>query len=223
MTRSYYRWLVGLGLLALAYVAYTQAVAAGALDGPDLGVDGVFTQLRETAGAGAEIGGRVVALLGGPELTVILAAGLAVELWRRRFRRESVGLLAFPLLLALEIVYKRLVPHPAPPKRMLDGPSLTDLLAQVEPHIVSNSYPSGHMARTVLVYGLLAFVVHRLAPPGLARSLAIPAAAVIIAAMALDRLFLGVHWQSDVLGGALLGGLLLAAAIAWIDRPVPVR
>src|SRR5438046_1655491 len=69
----------------------------------------------------------------------------------------------------------------------------------------------------VLVFGLLAFVVRRLAPPGLARQLAIPAAVVIIAAEAFDRLYLGVHWQSDVLGGLLLGGLALAAAIAWLD------
>ena len=73
------------------------------------------------------------------------------------------------------------------------------------------------MLRAVLVYGLLAFVVHRLAPPGPVRRLAIPAAVVVIAAEAFDRMYLGVHWQSDVLGGLLLGGLALAAAIAWLD------
>ena len=78
---------------------------------------------------------------------------------------------------------------------------------------------SGHTVRAVLVYGLLAFVIYRLAPPGLRKTLAIPAGAVIISVVALDRLYLGVHWTSDVVGGLLLGGLALAAAIAWLDQP----
>jgi undecaprenyl-diphosphatase len=56
----------------------------------------------------------------------------------------------------------------------------------------------------------------------LVRKLAIPAAAVIISLVALDRLYLGVHWTSDVIGGLLLGGVALAAAVVWLDRPRPV-
>jgi undecaprenyl-diphosphatase len=41
----------------------------------------------------------------------------------------------------------------------------------------------------------------------------------MIATMAFDRLYLGVHWESDVVGGLLVGGLALAAAVAWLDRP----
>ena len=92
---------------------------------------------------------------------------------------------------------------------MLHGGTLT----------LNGSYPSGHMMRTLLVYGLGAFVVRRLAAPGLARTLAAPTAAVVVGLMALDRVYLGVHWQSDVVGGLLLGGAALAGAIAWLERP----
>jgi undecaprenyl-diphosphatase len=75
------------------------------------------------------------------------------------------------------------------------------------------------MVRTVLVYGLLAFVVRRLAPWPLLRNLAIPAAIVLIVVLAFDRLYLEVHWESDVLGGILLGAIALVSATVWLDRP----
>jgi len=82
-----------------------------------------------------------------------------------------------------------------------------------------NSYPSGHMVRAVLVYGLLAFVIRRLAPWPWARALALPVAVVIIVLLAFDRLYLEVHWESDVLGGILLGAIGMVAATVWLDRP----
>jgi len=75
------------------------------------------------------------------------------------------------------------------------------------------------MVRTVVAYGLLAFVVRRLAPSQTARSLAIPVAIAVIVLMVIDRLYLDVHWESDVIGGLLLGGVALVAATVWLDRP----
>jgi len=40
----------------------------------------------------------------------------------------------------------------------------------------------------------------------------------VVLLMSIDRLYLGVHWDSDVLGGLLLGGTALTAAMIWIDR-----
>ena len=42
-------------------------------------------------------------------------------------------------------------------------------------------------------------------------------ASVVIGMVAFDRLYIGVHWQSDVLGGLLLGGVGLSAAIVWLE------
>jgi membrane-associated phospholipid phosphatase len=76
------------------------------------------------------------------------------------------------------------------------------------------------MVRSVIAYGLIAFVVQRLAPWPLARSLAIPVATAIIVLIAFDRLYLDVHWESDVVGGVLLGAIGLVAGTVWLDRPV---
>jgi membrane-associated phospholipid phosphatase len=206
------RALAALLVLSLGFVIYSQVVALGdvrALDNAALrAFQGLWVPNLLPLFQG-------IAVLGGIEVTTALAAGLAVYLWRSGFRNEAMALLAFPLVLVVEIIYRRLVFHPGPLVVHPDGPSLTQLFGRV----TTNSYPSGHVLRTVVVYGLIAFVAYRLSAPGRLRRLAIPTAAVMIAAMAFDRLYLGVHWESDVVGGLLVGGLALAAAIAWLDRP----
>lgn len=75
------------------------------------------------------------------------------------------------------------------------------------------------MMRTVIVYGLLAFVIRRLSPSARTRTLAVGGAIVVIVLMAFDRLYLDVHWESDVIGGLILGAIALLAGTVWLDRP----
>jgi len=210
------RALLALAVLGTGFALYTQVVAGGLLGALDLAV---ARALQAAWLPALDPLGQVVAVAGGVEVTSLLAAGLALFLWRRGFRVEAAALLAFPAGLALETVYKWVLRHP-PPLGFAhpDGPTVVTMLHGGTLTLIG-SYPSGHMMRTVLVYGLGAFVVRRLAPPGWARTLAAPAAAVVVGLMALDRVYLGVHWQSDVVGGLLLGGAVLAGAIAWLDRP----
>lgn len=207
------RSLLTCAVLALGFVIESVLVAGGATRVADQRVAAAFAGIWNPS---LQLPMQGIAILGSLELTFLIALCLFIYLWRSGFARESWALLAFPAVLLVQLAYRRLVLQPPPSAfSHADAPSLTGLfnLAQRVP----NSFPSGHMLRAVLVFGLLAFVVRRLAPPGLARQVAIPAAVVIIAAVAFDRLYLGVHWQSDVLGGLLLGGLALAAAIAWLD------
>jgi undecaprenyl-diphosphatase len=52
------------------------------------------------------------------------------------------------------------------------------------------------------------------------RALAIPVAIAVIILVAFDRLYLDVHWESDVVGGLLLGAIALLAGTVWLDRPI---
>ncbi len=163
---------------------------------------------------------QAIAELGGLEATTILMVGLAIFLIRGGFGADAWVVLVFVAAQVLEVLYKANLHHLGPPRTVshADGPSLTELVSSSGP--LANSFPSGHMVRSVIAYGLIAFVVQRLAPWPLARSLAIPVATAIILLVAFDRLYLDVHWESDVVGGVLLGAIGLVAGTVWLDRPL---
>ena len=209
--------LVAAAALAVAYVALTMAIAAGMFDVLDKQVlQGMSSLWIESLHPLFQ----AIAELGGLELTSLLMLALAIFLLRRGFGADAWVVVVFVAAQVLEVVYKANLHHLGPPRTVAhaDGPSITDLVSGTGPLV--NSFPSGHMVRAVIAYGLIAFVVQRLAPWPLARSLAIPIATALLVLLAFDRLYLDVHWESDVLGGVLLGAIGLLAGTIWLDRPL---
>ncbi|MBZ9537682.1 bifunctional DedA family/phosphatase PAP2 family protein [Modicisalibacter tunisiensis] len=82
-------------------------------------------------------------------------------------------------------------------------PDIPDYLAG------SFSYPSAHTSTAVVLYGLAAAFVADALPPRY-RASAYWLAVLICVPMALSRLVIGVHWVSDLVGGALLGLVVCA-------------
>lgn len=72
------------------------------------------------------------------------------------------------------------------------------------------SFPSGHTAKSVAVYGLLALFWIRGSRHLGERCLAAILALALVSLVAVGRLRMGVHWPSDVVGGAIIGGAWLA-------------
>jgi membrane-associated phospholipid phosphatase len=208
------RYALVSGVIAVAYVAFSGIVAAGLLRRFDLEVASSFATIYVPALLPLV---QVAALLGGIEVTGLLALGLFLYLRRQGYRLGAYAAAAVPLSSIVELVYKRTINHLAPPKSLShpDGPSITALLERTG--INAWSFPSGHVTRSLVVYGLLAFVVVRLADRPLLRRLALPLALAIVLLEAFDRLYLEVHWESDVIGGLLLGATFLAASISWLE------
>jgi membrane-associated phospholipid phosphatase len=206
--------------LAVAFVALTMAVAGGLFDALDKEVLHGFSSLWSEP---LHPLFQAIAELGGLEVTTLLMIGLLVFLLRGGYGADAWAVAVYIAAQALELFYKATLYHPGPPRSIAhtDGPSITELVSSSGP--LANSYPSGHMVRAVVAYGLLAFVVQRLAPWPLARRLAIPVATFVIVLLAFDRLYLDVHWESDVLGGLLLGAIALLAGTVWLDRPRGTR
>lgn len=205
--------LIAIVVLSVAFVAMTVAITAGMFTTLDLQVALAMHSVWQES---LHRLFQLIAELGGIELTSILMVALFFYLWRGGFGADALVVGALIGADALEVLYKSLLYHPGPPRSLShsDGPSLTEVAGTL-----GNSFPSGHVVRTVVVYGLLAFVIRRLAPSPAVRFLAIPVAIAVIVLVAFDRLYLDVHWESDVIGGLLLGGIALVSATVWLDRP----
>jgi undecaprenyl-diphosphatase len=71
--------------------------------------------------------------------------------------------------------------------------------------VVSWSFPSGHAMSAAIVYGTVAYLAARLQERRLHRAITMMCAATIIIAIGASRLYLGVHYPSDVLAGVIIG------------------
>ncbi|MFR0354389.1 phosphatase PAP2 family protein [Streptomyces sediminimaris] len=83
------------------------------------------------------------------------------------------------------------------------------------------AFPSGHAMTATLVCGLLLWLLHRY---GAGRALwrtALTLALVSVVGVGLTRVWLGVHWPSDVVGGWLLGAATAALAVLVHRRRRP--
>lgn len=72
-------------------------------------------------------------------------------------------------------------------------------------HVISSSFPSGHAMSAAVVYGTVAYLAARLQKHRLSRVATMLVATVLIVLICASRLYLGVHYPSDVVAGAALG------------------
>jgi len=157
--------LLVLAALVVSYVGLTLVVSAGWLGSLD---HQVLVAMSSSWSESLHPLFQFLAELGGIEVTSILMLGLFIYLLRGGFGADSLAVLAFVGGMVLEVLYKAALYHPGPPCAIAhkDGPSITDLLTSGGG---LNSFPSGHVVRAVVAYGLIAFVIRRLAPWPIAR------------------------------------------------------
>ncbi len=69
----------------------------------------------------------------------------------------------------------------------------------------SASFPSGHAMGAMVMYGTLAYLIVRLEPTRRMRRFTLAVAALLVLGIGLSRVYLAVHFLSDVLAGYLAG------------------
>lgn len=79
------------------------------------------------------------------------------------------------------------------------------------------SFPSGHAMESMVMYGMLAYFVFRVLSTRRARSAVVFGAAVLVLLIGFSRIYLGVHYMSDVAAGYAAGGAWLSACITGME------
>jgi membrane-associated phospholipid phosphatase len=134
-----------------------------------------------------------------------LVTAMVVYHLLRKERREALVWMAVGLVtFALPELIKYATARPRP--------ALWETLI----HPSGFSFPSGHAVASAAFYPLLGWVLLR--RRGAAAGVGYAVGALFALFVGLGRLYLGVHWPSDVLAGWLLGFAQSAPAIAWLRK-----
>ncbi|WP_052436823.1 phosphatase PAP2 family protein [Georgenia sp. SUBG003] len=184
------------------------ATAVGRLIGSQVSVtdrDAVLGAAGERSGALTTVMTTLTELGSVHTLGPLLAVAAAWSVIRRRPPRAVAALAASVGVTALVNLTKLLVGR--------HRPSLDPVL-----DVGSPSFPSGHAAQSAAVLVVLAVV---LTGRGAARSVALALAVVLILGVGATRVYLGVHYPSDVLAGWLLGTLWAAGVLRVLSPPAP--
>jgi len=140
--------------------------------------------------------------IGSPQLLFPGVPLIAALFWWRRLRREAmvffISMAGGAMLnTALKLHFRRVRP---------DVP-----WALVHEH--SFSFPSGHSVCAVVMYGTLVYLGMRYLRLGWERVAIIVAAVAVVSGIGLSRIYLGVHYPSDVAAGYLVGCIWLMTVI----------
>jgi undecaprenyl-diphosphatase len=147
---------------------------------------------------------------GSPDCVIALTCLIAaVALLRRRSLRTAITLLAIVSLTEAAVTLAKLaVSRPRPP-----------LATQLE-HATGFSYPSGHTAGTTAFVGALLLVYAPSSLRASRRMFRYIVGAFVVVGVAISRIYLGVHWLSDVAGGVLLGSAVVLVVAVVSARPL---
>lgn len=196
MTRR--RAAVGAAVAAAAFLVFlAYAIVIGHHNRMTPGDDLFHTLARDLYSRVAEHVAVVITALGSLAVAggVVLATGFLLAT-RGRGREAAVLLAGFALIVVAVHVAKGVVGRPRPPDRLTGA--------------AGDAYPSGHAAYST-VYAAVAVAVVS-ARDAVSRRGALVAAGIAIAlVVGITRIYLRVHWWSDVLGGWALGTAVFAA------------
>ncbi|MEA2902527.1 MAG: hypothetical protein QOH36_2414 [Actinomycetota bacterium] len=196
--------LLILGLLGWAFGAVVQDVVAG--DGL-FHIDRPVTEYvvsHRTPWLTAAM--RVVTVLGSTAVLIPMIVVVGLLAYRRGKGWRPLALLAAAQggSIVLYDLVKVLVARPRP--------SIQPLITTVTGY----AFPSGHATQAMAVFGALAFLASGWTTRWSAKVAQWTAAVVVTLLVGMSRVYLGVHWPSDVIGGWALGALWLAGLLMTI-------
>jgi membrane-associated phospholipid phosphatase len=170
----------------------------------DLNILRLFAALRDPANAA---GFLALTYLGSWQ--IIIPLGVAVLALFALFRRWRMALFLITSYAGGELissVLKALIRRPRPGAEFA-------LLAQD-----TYSFPSGHAIAAFTFYGMLGYFIYRMVRRRSLKTLTAVLTIALVAAIGVSRVYLGVHWPSDVLAGWAIGLAFVGFLIALYEE-----
>lgn len=135
-------------------------------------------------------------MIGNKETMLVLTVALLCFLVYKKRYQNSI-LLAFGMLggLLIELSIKAIVQRKRPEGALIEA--------------TGYSFPSAHSMMTLVFFAILIYAVKDDIKSAFLRYLLIAASIIIVLLVSFSRLYLGVHWLSDVIGGLIIGLLWL--------------
>ncbi|HET7504937.1 MAG TPA: phosphatase PAP2 family protein [Kofleriaceae bacterium] len=226
MTLATVAWFALAAIASVAFVVIAAELRRGALDRIDPAIELAVHRLDSPA---ADIVMTAASQIGANGVLLPVVAAVALLAIHRRRRIIAIVLVLDTAVVigannALKVMFAR------------ERPRLFDKVALP----TSYSFPSGHAMSALAIWGVVAAALIALSSPAwpgrpdgpgghgghgghggrdrAARRCAIAGAAVLIATIGFSRVYLGVHWPSDVVGGFLGGVPPLVASVHAIHR-----
>jgi undecaprenyl-diphosphatase len=205
-------------LCAVVAIAVFAALAAEVREGDIFAIDRTLLLAFRTPGNLAipigprwlQEAARDISALGGFTVLTLVTILSALLLFLHRRAAQAAVFLA-------SVVFAQIAAESV--KAFVDRPR--PMLVPHNDLVYSASFPSGHAVMTPVVYLTLATVVAALEHRRHLKAILPICAAVLVLAVGLSRVYLGVHWPTDVLAGWGLGIAIALAASVVLRRVAP--
>ena len=203
-------WLfVGLGLCVLLFGFVS--LAGEVIDGDTQAFDTMILRaLRDPADPSRPIGPAwiegplldLTALGGGTVLALVVAVVAGFLVLQTRYRTAIVVAITWCSGELLNAAMKQVFNRPRP---------------SIVPHlriVYTSSFPSGHAMESAIVYLTLAAILMRASQSRVTKIYILGIAVLLTTLVGISRVYLGVHYPTDVLGGWIVG--FMWASICWL-------
>ena len=146
---------------------------------------------------------KFITNFGGAIFIIALTALLVIAI-----KNKKMGLSIFTNLVIITVLNQSL-------KRILQRPRPTEYRIIQE---TGYSFPSGHSMISMAFYGYLIYLIYRYVKNKYIKWISISLLSILICLIGISRIYLGVHYTSDVLGGFLISISYLVIYISAVNK-----
>ena len=200
ITKKNFKWLVLfialIGFLALAEDVFNKEI----MNGDIIGYKIISTFLISDFATPIA---KFITNFGGAIFLITLTVILVILI-----KNKKIGLSIFSNLIIITVLNQLL-------KRILQRPRPTEFRIIEE---TGYSFPSGHSMVSMAFYGYLIYLIYKYVKNKYVKWISIVLLSILICSIGVSRIYLGVHYTSDVLGGFLVSISYLILFISTVNK-----